>query len=341
MEVQLAGRRLERVPPPLEGPLSKLLRGEKVSTALLCLAVRLGSPEVLPLLLSRVQNRSLAQDERVKAIAALGEAGQAECEAGLLAALEPKEAEAIQAALLTALGRYKDESLGLELLARLGSLPSRLRERVLDVLVSRPAWTRQLLAAVAAGRLDPKSVTIEQVRRMLLHGDAAIAQAATARWGAVRPMAVREKQGLILAVTQMIGKGAGDGESGHKLYTKHCATCHKLFGEGNQVGPDLTGADRRNLPVLVPNVVDPSAVIRPEFRAYNVVLVDGRILSGLLAESNDETVAVLDAKNQRTVVKRAEIEEIKASETSLMPDNVLEPFGDQDVRDLFAYLRSK
>jgi putative heme-binding domain-containing protein len=91
----------------------------------------------------------------------------------------------------------------------------------------------------------------------------------------------------------------------------------------------------------LPNVIDPSAVIRPEFRCYNVVLDDGRILSGLLADSNESTVTVLDAKNQRTVVKRADVEELKPSETSLMPDNVLEPLGDQEIRDLFAYLRGK
>ncbi len=82
-------------------------------------------------------------------------------------------------------------------------------------------------------------------------------------------------------------------------------------------------------------------MIRPEFRSYNVVLSDGRILTGLLADSNDSTVTVLDAKNQRTVVKRANIEELKVSDTSLMPDKVLEPLGEQEMRDLFAYLRAK
>ena len=81
-------------------------------------------------------------------------------------------------------------------------------------------------------------------------------------------------------------------------------------------------------------------MIRPEFRSYNVVLDDGRILAGLLADSNDSTVTVLDAKNQRTVVKRSTSRRLKVSETSLMPDNVIEPLGEQEIRDLFAYLRA-
>ena len=61
--------------------------------------------------------------------------------------------------------------------------------------------------------------------------------------------------------------------------------------------------------------------------------------------SVEETVrrlsTVLDAKNQRTVVKRADVEELRSSELSLMPENVLTPLNNQEIRDLFAYLRSK
>jgi putative heme-binding domain-containing protein len=176
---------------------------------------------------------------------------------------------------------------------------------------------------------------------MLLHGDAQIAREVAAHFGSIRTTTPREKDGKIKAVTIYLGRGTGDAASGHKLFAKHCAICHRLYGEGNQIGPDLTAADRKNLTVLLPNVVDPSGVIRPEFRAYNIVLDDGRILTGLLADQNDSTVTVLDAKNQRTVVKRSNIEELKASDTSLMPDNVLEPLGEQEIRDLFAYVREK
>ena len=149
---------------------------------------------------------------------------------------------------------------------------------------------------------------------MLLHGDAEIARQVAARWGAIRTTTPREKEGKIKAVSIMLTRGKGDLPSGHKLFVKHCSICHRLYGEGNQIGPDLTAADRKNLSVLLPNVIDPSAVIRPEFRCYNVVLDDGRILSGLLADSNNSTVTVLDAKNQRTVVKRADVEELKVSD---------------------------
>jgi putative heme-binding domain-containing protein len=341
METQLAGRRFDRVPAELATPLRKLAESPSPSPAALCLALRLGSSEAWPKLTALAKNHSAPLVDRLKAIRALSEAGPSRTADELLPLVEKREPDAITDAVLTALGHFTDESIGQRLLERWRDLPMSRREKVVDALVSRRAWTHQLLAAVAAGRVDPKIVSVDQVRHMLLHKDADIARDVAARWGSVRGTTPREKQGRINAISIMLSKGPGHPNEGHGLFAKHCAICHRLYGEGNQIGPDLTAADRKNLSVLLPNVVDPSAVIRPEFRAYNVVLHDGRILAGLLADSNAETITVLDAKNQRTVLKRVDVEELRSSDLSLMPDNVLSPLNNQDIRDLFAYLRSK
>jgi putative heme-binding domain-containing protein len=341
METQLAGRRFDRVPAELAAPLRKLAESRSPSPAALCLALRLGSSEAWPKLTALAKNRSAPLVDRLKAIRALSEAGPSNTADELLPLVEKREPDAIGDAVLTALGHFKDESIGQRLLERWRDLPGSRREKVVDALVSRRAWTHQLLAAVAAGRVDPKIVSVDQVRHMLLHKDPDISRDVAARWGSVRGTTPREKQGRINAISIMLSKGPGHPQEGHGLFTKHCAICHRLYGEGNQIGPDLTAADRKNLNVLLPNVVDPSALIRPEFRAYNVVLHDGRILAGLLADSNAETITVLDAKNQRTVIKRIDVEELRASDLSLMPENVLSPLNNQEIRDLFAYLRSK
>jgi putative heme-binding domain-containing protein len=341
MEAQLAGRRFDRVPPELAASLRMLTQNPTPSVATLCLALRLGNADIWPKLAALAKNRSAPQADRVKAIRALAEAGPPAGAPELMPLVNPREPDVIAEAVLTALGQFKEESLGTRLLEHWSELSAKRRDRVIDALVSRRSWTRQLLAAVAAGRVDPKIVSIDQVRRMQLHGDPGIARDVAGRWGSIRTSTPREKQGRINAISILLTKGSGHPQDGHALFAKHCAICHRLYGEGNQVGPDLTAADRKDLRVLLPNVVDPSAVIRPEFRAYNVVLHDGRILAGLLADSNSETITVLDAKNQRTVLKRVDVEELRPSELSLMPENVLEPLNNQEIRDLFAYLRSK
>src|SRR5262249_57899024 len=101
-------------------------------------------------------------------------------------------------------------------------------------------------------------------------------------------------------------------------FKQHCAICHTLFGEGNKVGPDLTSADRKSRELLMLNIVDPSAVIRPEFGAYTLLTTDGRLLTGLVIETTEQAVTLRGAKHENTTVPRDRIDELKPSPVSLM-----------------------
>ena len=132
----------------------------------------------------------------------------------------------------------------------------------------------------------------------------------------------------------------GDAAAGKVLFTKHCATCHRLFGEGNQVGPELTHANRKKTDELLATIVSPSAVVRKEYMSFIVQTTEGRVLTGLLVEQSPGEVTLLDAKNERTKVPRDKIERLNESPTSLMPENLLTTLQPQELRDLFAYLQS-
>ena len=127
---------------------------------------------------------------------------------------------------------------------------------------------------------------------------------------------------------------------GKPLFAKHCGICHTLFGEGNKIGPDLTGADRKNREFLLTSIVDPSAVVRKEFFNYVVATKDGRVLTGLLAESTPTTVTILDAKNQRTTVPTSDVDTIEPAAQSLMPEKILDELDADQVCDLMRYLQS-
>src|SRR5439155_3477066 len=99
--------------------------------------------------------------------------------------------------------------------------------------------------------------------------------------------------------------------------------------------------DRKNRQFLVTNIVDPSAIIRPEFVAYNVATKDGRQLTGLITETNGDALTLVNDKNERTILSKQQIEAMEASSQSLMPDNILDQFDEQQIRDLFAYIQSE
>jgi putative heme-binding domain-containing protein len=134
--------------------------------------------------------------------------------------------------------------------------------------------------------------------------------------------------------------GAGDVRRGHEIFRKQCAICHKLFGEGESVGPDLTTANRKDRDYLLVSIVDPSAVIRKEYLSFILQTTDGRTLNGLLVEQSPGQITLLTAKNERIKIDRSKIESLEESRVSLMPENQLKELKPQEIRDLFRYLQS-
>ncbi len=134
METQLAGHRFGQPPAALERPLARLLSNGRPSTELLCLAIRLGSKDAVPKLFDRVNDSATNPTERITAIRALSEAGPPQTADHLLSLLNGRQPEAIEEAALTAIGRFKEESLGTRLLACWPSLSEKLRDRAIDVL---------------------------------------------------------------------------------------------------------------------------------------------------------------------------------------------------------------
>lgn len=340
METQMEGLHFDTPPEALASALGPLLQEATPSPSLIRLSVRLGIESAYPLAAAQASDPKLPPAERAEFIRTLGELRRPESLASLIALLNGKEPEPVRTAALLALQRYEVPEASSAILAEYSKMPPALQDKARDVLVSRPAWAATTLSAVEQGTISAKDFGLVQVRRILLHNDSALSARCEKLWGQMRPATSREKQGRIMAVSQILGKGPGDAVRGRALVKQHCLNCHQLFGEGEKVGPDLTPVDRKNLEVLLPNVVDPSGVIREGYQQYNVATTDGRVLSGLLAENTPEKITVLDAKNVRTTLRQREVEATQRADSSLMPEAILEPLSDQELRDLFSYLRS-
>ncbi len=128
--------------------------------------------------------------------------------------------------------------------------------------------------------------------------------------------------------------------NGRGLYSRLCANCHKLYGEGTAVGPDLTGGNRASLDYLLENLLDPSATVPEAYRSSVIVLKDGRVLTGVIAGKSESRFTLQTATDQQTL-DAADVEEVKQTELSLMPNGQLDRLSNEEVRDLIAYLQSK
>ena len=131
---------------------------------------------------------------------------------------------------------------------------------------------------------------------------------------------------------------AADLAAGRLLFHKTCGSCHRLYGEGGNLGPDLTGSGRHDLSYLLENIVDPSAVVNRNWRLSLVMLADGRVLSGVILDQNNKTLT-LQTLQERLTIPVAEVDEISPTDRSPMPDSLLDQLTEQQIRDLIGYLR--
>jgi len=124
---------------------------------------------------------------------------------------------------------------------------------------------------------------------------------------------------------------------GRELFNRTCAVCHRLYGEGKSIGPDLTGSGRANLDYLLENIVDPSAIVPADYRVSNVELKDDRSLTGIVVARSERTIE-LQMQNERLSIDRSEIRELQQGALSLMPEGLLETLKEQEIQDLIGYL---
>ena len=211
----------------------------------------------------------------------------------------------------------------------------------LNTLASRLSYARPLLVAAKGGTIPRKDLTADLVRQLHNLKDPDLNKGLDEVWGTMRETGA-DKAKEIKKYKEIYAAGysqPGDASRGRGLYAKTCQQCHTLFDTGGKVGPDLTGSNRGDLDYILQNIVDPNAVIPNDYRAWSLETKDGRSLTGLMNQQDEKSVTLVTA-NETAVIPRAEIESLRESQLSMMPEGLLQTFNDQEVRDLIFYLRS-
>jgi putative membrane-bound dehydrogenase-like protein len=211
----------------------------------------------------------------------------------------------------------------------------------LSTLTSRASFARVLLSEVEAHRFPQGALSALDVSVMRSHADADMAARLDRLWPTTRPhpgaaatMVERYASQLTPDVLAQADLGRG-----RLLFSKQCATCHSLFGEGARVGPDLTGSQRSNLQYVLSNIVDPSAIVQPSYRMHVIILDDGRVLNGIVSQQDSRAITI-QLPHESFVIARSKVVEMRATEQSLMPVGQLDALTLHERRDLIAYVMS-
>jgi putative heme-binding domain-containing protein len=153
--------------------------------------------------------------------------------------------------------------------------------------------------------------------------------------GGALPSADRRK---VLDELLSLAQKSGDAERGKAVFVKQCAKCHVHGEEGTRIGPDLTGIAVHPKTEMLENILDPSRSVEGNFRVYTLVTTGGAVLSGLLAAESATAVELFDAEGKKHQVLREEIEELAASQKSLMPEGFEKQVSAEELVDLLEFL---
>ncbi len=240
--------------------------------------------------------------------------------------------------VIQTLGKSDSLTIAHLLLSHLQDFATQDRPKAIEVLLQRPAWTALLLDRIQQNSLSKDVLSINQIQRLSESSSDEVAAKLEEIYGTIQTGRDPTRTFVVAQMRRLIKSQEGDPHRGTEVYQKLCGQCHKLYGKGEDVGPEITVNGRGNLEQLLSNVFDPSLVIGKDYQAVTVLTVEGRVLSGLLIEDSPTRVSLKMQGGKTETIARDDVDLMKTSDTSLMPEGIEKQLKPQEIVDLFAYL---
>jgi hypothetical protein len=291
-------------------------------------------------LLARMNDAKLEEGERLAACRNLLDLDPgADAVSAVLQMLTPQSSPALAGGLIEALGTIPSDDMGELLLARWDALLPAARQAVLNMLLQRTAWTKDLLQALETGKIDKSDLSVEQVQRLSTHPQRTVAARARKLLASGGRLPSPDRQKVLESLLSAAAHH-GDRAKGRAVFETNCAKCHRHGSVGQTVGPDLTGIGARPRNDILVDIIDPNRSVEGNYRQYLLETKRGQLLSGLLIAETRTFVELLDSEGHKHVVQRDEIEKLTASKLSLMPEG-FERIGGEDLAALLDFLTAR
>jgi putative membrane-bound dehydrogenase-like protein len=258
----------------------------------------------------------------------------------ILDRLGPQTDPALSVGLIEAFRSSRSAELGKLLVGSMDRFTPKLRETSIKVLLARVESTKALLDGIKTGKVLPSELATSQVQALFNYPDREIQRLSKeiVNQGGALPNPDRQK---VFESLLPITKVSGNVSAGKAVFKKHCANCHMHSGEGQKIGPDLTGMAVHPKTELLTHIVDPSRDVEGNYRIYKFMTIDGLMYSGLLASESKTTVEIYDAEGKKNVLLREDVEKMVASKKSLMPEGFEKQIDKQQMTDLLEFLTAR
>ena len=323
--------RVDLAPPANWAPtLERLKRSPDVRVARLAseVAEQFGDTESARRNLTAVRTATSPVEVRRKALQTLAAQRRPELVPELRTAMDDP---ALRVDAIRAIAAFDNDGLGKLLIARFPSLSDAEKAEAVQTLASRGRYGRMLTEALATDVIAKRDVppyVARQLRRVVGVRFAEV-------WGPVETAAAEDK-----AYTRYRGllndnaMKTANAVTGRAVFQRTCAPCHKMYGEGGSIGPDITGSNRANLEYLLSNVLNPNAEVQDAYRMVVVTTRDGRTRAGNVIAETDRQITLRIVGGDPVAIVKADIQSRESTATSMMPPGLFDALTDREVIDL-------
>jgi len=291
--------------------------------------------------IEQVSETGLAQDSSVTnkqgAMALMAVVKPADFVARVPEFLTANQPQTIQQSTIELVRQSGNPAAAEIVLSQFDQLAPVARNSAVSLLLLRTESTTALLNKMKSGVIPSGLIDIDQRVRLLQHNDASIKALAGEVFGGV----VSTNRKAVADEYQPALTMLASAERGADVFKKTCNKCHKIDGQGHNVGPDISDTRRRSRDALLYDILDPNRRVDPQFSEYVVLTADGITLNGLLVSDSEEQIVLRQPEGKETSIDRSNIEDMQATSKSLMPEGMEKDVSIQQMADLLEFLKSR
>ena len=309
---------LRRLLPPVLAMTLSGPRDSSLFTAAALIATSWKDPLAIKTMGEMLANPALPDQRRLQALGALIGSDDPSCLDLVGPSLADRKAGTpeFRGQMLASLGRIDSSKVAEVVLGSYPQLEPDLQPKAVELLTQRSVWTRLLLDAIDRKLVPTSALNVNQIRRLGSSKDQELAARVKATWGKIREGRNPAREQVIEEIKSRLDRAHADPIAGSDVFKRICGQCHKIYGEGQEVGPEVTLNGRGSYEQLLSNVFDPSLVIGPSYQATTIATSDGRVLTGLVVEESPERVVLKLQGGKLETLARSSVEETNLSQLS-------------------------
>ncbi len=248
--------------------------------------------------------------------------------------LMPAQSETIQLAAIDSLLWANPNVASQLLIDRFQSFTPTLQQASLNGLLRYQSALPTLATAIAEKKIRTAQVPPDIRVRLLSTSDKTLAK----RFAGVLQSVAADRQAIIDQYSTALV--ARDAQAGREVFKRVCAQCHRLDEMGNDVGPPLKQLADKSPQQLLETILDPNREVDPKYAGYSVLLQDGRVFAGIIAEESSSQIVLAEAGGKKHTLARSEIEQLRSAGISLMPTGLEQQITPEQMSQLIGFLKN-